>query len=108
MMESDKQTLELILQKLEVLELSHMNIERKIDEIHKNTKRMEDHINFVENTYDKIKTPFHFFMDKVNILSFLSFRKSGETYKIENSNQNDKSTDNSTVSNIVNDYENVD
>ena len=75
-MESDRQLLELVLQKLEELENSHLNLERKVDEIHKNTKRMEDHINFVETTYDKVKTPFHYLMDKVNLLSFSPFRKS--------------------------------
>ena len=87
-MESDKQLLQLILEKLKVLENSHLNLERKVNEIYKNTKRMEDHIDFVENTYDKVKTPFHYLMDKVNILTFSSFRKSEITQnkneKIEN------------------------
>jgi hypothetical protein len=87
-MESDRQLLQLILEKLKVLEDSHLNLERKVDEIHKNTKRMEDHINFVENTYDKVKTPFHYLMDKVSLLSFSPFRKSEITQnkneKIEN------------------------
>ena len=72
-MESDRQLLELVLQKLEELENSHLNLERKIDEINKNTKRMEDHINFVETTYDKVKTPFHYLIDKINLLFFSPF-----------------------------------
>ena len=91
-MESDRQLLELVLQKLEELENSHLNLERKVDEIHKNTKRMEDHINFVETTYDKIKTPFHYLMDKVSLLSFSPFRKSeitqNEKEKLENKETN--------------------
>jgi len=91
-MESDRQLLELVLQKLEELENSHINLERKVDEIHKNTKRMEDHINFVENTYDKVKTPFHYLMDKVNLLSFSPFRKSeitqNEKEKLKNKETN--------------------
>ena len=91
-MESDRQLLELVLQKLEELENSHLNLERKVDEIHKNTKRMEDHINFVENTYDKVKTPFHYLMDKVSLLSFSPFRKSeitqNEKEKLENKETN--------------------
>lgn len=75
-MESDRRLLELVLQKLEELENSHLNLERKIEEIHKNTKRMEDHINFVETTYDNVKTPFHYLMDKVSLLLFSPFRKS--------------------------------
>ena len=91
-MESDRQLLQLVLQKLEELENSHLNLERKVDEIHKNTKRMEDHINFVETTYDKVKTPFHYLMDKVNLLSFSPFRKSeitqNEKEKLENKETN--------------------
>ena len=91
-MESDRQLLELVLQKLEELENSHLNLERKVDEIHKNTKRMEDHINFVETTYDKVKTPFHYLMDKVNLLSFSPFRKSeitqNEKEKLKNKDTN--------------------
>ena len=101
-MESDRQLLELVLQKLEKLENSYLNLEklensylnleRKVDEIHKNTKRMEEHINFVENTYDKVKSPFHYLMDKVSLLSFSSFRKSeiaqNEKEKLENKESN--------------------
>jgi predicted nuclease with TOPRIM domain len=91
-MESDRQLLELVLQKLEELENSHLNLERKVDEIHKNTKRMEDHIDFVEKTYDKVKTPFHYLMDKVSLLSFFPFRKSeitqSEKEKLENKESN--------------------
>ena len=91
-MESDRLLLELVLQKLEQLENSHLNLERKVDEIHKNTKHMEDHIDFVEKTYDKVKTPFHYLMDKVSLLSFSPFRKSeitqSEKEKLENKESN--------------------
>ena len=62
----------------------------KVDEIHKNTKHMEEHINFVENTYDKVKTPFHYLMDKVSLLSFSSFRRSEivQNEKLENKETN--------------------
>ena len=87
-METDRQLLELILQKLEVLENSNLDLERKVDEIYKNTARMEEHIDFVENTYEKVKTPFHYLMEKVNLLSFSPFRRSeitkNENEKLEN------------------------
>lgn len=85
-MQSDRQILELVLQKIEALENLHLNLERKVDEIYKNTKRMEDHINFVEKTYDRVKTPFHYLMDKVSLLSFSPFRKS-EIAQNENKNE---------------------
>ena len=75
-MASDRQVLELVLVKLEELKQLQLNLETKVDEIHKNTKRMENHINFVESTYDKVQIPFHYLMDKVNLLSFSPFRKS--------------------------------
>lgn len=84
-MQTDRQILQLILQKIETLEHTNLNLERKIEEILKNTKRMEDHINFVEKTYDTVKTPFHYLMDKVNSLSFSPFKKSRITQ-----NENDK------------------
>ena len=85
-MNLDTQNLELILVKLEKLENSYQNLEKKIDEIYKNTQRMDDHISFVEKTYDKIKTPFHFLMDKVSLLSFSPF---GRSKSIQNDNDND-------------------
>lgn len=88
-MESDRQLLELVLQKLEELKNSHQNLEKKVDEIHKNTKRMENHINFVESTYDKVKTPFHYLMEKVNLLTFSTFRKC-EITKSEKDNTENK------------------
>ena len=87
-MQSDEEPIKIILQKLDKLEKSHLDLEKKINEIIKNTKRMEDHINFVEKTYDKVKTPFHYLMDKINLLSFSPFRKSEITHsekeKLEN------------------------
>ena len=44
----------------------------KLEEIEHNTKRMEEHINFIEKTYDTVKTPFHYLMTKVNTLSYPS------------------------------------
>ena len=99
-MEPDKELLSinLILQKLEALELSHLDLERKIDEIHKNTKHMEEHIDFVENVYEKIKIPFHYLMNKVNLLSFSYFKKTeveqNEKYKLENYEDNEDNENN--------------
>lgn len=77
-MESDKQILNLILEKLKSLENAQTKLEKKLDDILVNTKRMEDHIDFVENTYNKVKRPFHYLMDKVNLLSFSPFSKKSE------------------------------
>ena len=40
---------------------------------------MDEHINFVEKTYETIKKPFHYLMDKVSMLSFLPKKDNEET-----------------------------
>jgi uncharacterized protein YaaN involved in tellurite resistance len=48
-------------------------METKMDKIleilEKDCKKMTDHIDFIENVYDNVKSPFYYLMDKVNILS---------------------------------------
>jgi len=48
-------------------------IEQKLDKIlellEKDCKKMTDHIDFIENVYDNVKSPFYYLMDKVNLLS---------------------------------------
>jgi stage III sporulation protein SpoIIIAA len=56
--------------KLEELERCNLDIERKIDLILKNTERIDQHIDFVDRTYETIKKPFHYLMDKVSMFSF--------------------------------------
>jgi hypothetical protein len=45
-------------------------IEEKLDLIlqllQNDCKKMSDHIDFIENVYDNIKSPFYFIMNKVN------------------------------------------
>jgi hypothetical protein len=47
-------------------------IEKKLDKIlevlEKDCKKMNDHIDFVENVYDNVKMPFYYIMNKVNYL----------------------------------------
>jgi len=60
--------------KEELKELSNKidTMNQKIDNLfellEKDCKKMTSHIDFVENVYDKIKQPFNFIMDKVEIL----------------------------------------
>jgi len=53
-------------------------METKIDKIlellEKDCKKMTDHIDFIENVYDNVKSPFYYLMDKVNSVSLLSNR----------------------------------
>ena len=66
----------ILLEKIESLEnkvdnLSDQIIELKniISEMTKTTCRMDDHISFVEATYDTLKKPLDFFKSKVNYLT---------------------------------------
>ena len=47
-------------------------MDKKMDKIleilEKDCKKMSDHIDFVENVYDHAKMPFYYVMDKVNYL----------------------------------------
>lgn len=60
--------------KNKILDLEkHFTImEKKMDKIlellEKDCKKMSDHIDFVENVYNNVKMPFYYVMDKVNYL----------------------------------------
>jgi len=62
-----------ILDKILDLEKRFEQIEQKMDKIleilEKDCKKMTDHIDFIENVYDNVKSPFYYLMDKVNLLS---------------------------------------
>ena len=49
-----------------------LELEKKIDKIlellETDCKKMSDHIDFVENVYDNVKMPFYYVMNKVNYL----------------------------------------
>jgi len=64
--------------KIEITELKNIVIslnERMIELIEiielqqKESKKMSNHIDFVENIYDKVKAPFNYIMDKVDNMS---------------------------------------
>lgn len=48
-------------------------IEKKLDRIlellESDCKKMRDHIDFVENVYDNIKSPFNYIMNSVNVIN---------------------------------------
>ena len=73
--------------KLNALEVKYENIENKLDIIinlinknSKNCNKMGEHIDFVENVYEKVKNPLGFICNKVN--SFISLSSSKEDYSI--------------------------
>jgi uncharacterized protein YaaN involved in tellurite resistance len=74
-MNEDQEILD-IHEKLVALESRCERMEQKMDKIlellEKDCKKMTDHIDFIENVYDNVKSPFYYLMDKVNSLSLLS------------------------------------
>jgi uncharacterized protein YaaN involved in tellurite resistance len=71
---------------IETLNLEHLNlknlenlenriqiIEKKLDRIlellESDCKKMRNHIDFVENIYDNIKSPFNYIMNSVNVMN---------------------------------------
>jgi len=59
-------------EEIKQLEIKLNRMEQKLDKIiellEKDCKKMVDHIDFVENVYDNIKMPFYYVMDKVSLL----------------------------------------
>jgi hypothetical protein len=57
---------------MDLEEMKLDRIEKKLDKIvellEKDCKKMVDHIDFVETVYDTVKMPFYYVMDKVSLL----------------------------------------
>lgn len=58
--------LDLLEQKLNIIEDKLDKIESYQSNIYNNTYKMEQHINFVENIYDKVKKPLVYATNKLN------------------------------------------
>jgi hypothetical protein len=80
--------------KNKILDLEkHFTImEKKMDKIlellEKDCKKMSDHIDFVENVYDNVKMPFYYVMDKVNYLVSSDTKKILDSENINHNNNN--------------------
>ena len=63
-------SIEELKEKVETLEntmiLMNQKIERLLELMERDCKKMTNHIDFVEGVYESIKTPFTFIMDNVN------------------------------------------
>jgi hypothetical protein len=61
------------------LESQFKIMDKKMDKIleilEKDCKKMSDHIDFVENVYDNVKMPFYYVMDKVKCLGSIDNKK---------------------------------
>jgi hypothetical protein len=52
-------------------------LEQKMDKIlellERDCKKMSDHIDFVEHIYDSVKTPFYYLMNRIKTVKTISF-----------------------------------
>lgn len=60
--------LENINKRLDIIEEKINKLSNKQDEIQSSTSKMDHHIQFVENVYDKVKQPLLYATNKINIL----------------------------------------
>lgn len=60
---------ELILHELKYIKQELIELKNEIRQIKKNTQKMDDHIDFVDSVYEKVKAPFHFICNKVETIS---------------------------------------
>jgi len=70
MEEQNNISIEELKEKIEAMEQTMISMDQKIDRLlelmEKDCKKMTDHIDFVEGVYESVKTPFTFIMDSVN------------------------------------------
>ena len=45
-----------------------LSLNEKVDKLDKSSKKMDSHINFIEDTYDNLKSPINFMKNKINTL----------------------------------------
>ena len=72
-MNDDDIDVQQIVNKIIQIENKIDKLETKLDKLlellEKDCKKMTDHIDFIENVYDNVKSPFYYLMDKVKLLS---------------------------------------
>lgn len=90
--------LDIIINKLLVLETKINNIEQKlssdISQISQKCDKMERHIDFVDNVYVNVKKPLEYICNKANSIMSLGFYS-------YNSNNNNNNNNNSNISNQI-------
>ena len=63
-------------------------INQKLNEIHADTHKMDNHIDFVNHIYGKIKRPFHFIFDKASRSMLFNESRESRARLITNLNEN--------------------
>jgi tRNA 2-selenouridine synthase SelU len=52
------------------LKIIEQKLDRLLELMENDCKKMSDHIDFVENIYDKVKTPFNYVMNSVSTILY--------------------------------------
>lgn len=66
---NDNDKLQSIIDRLIMIEQKIDKLNERIEKCELSCKKMDDHINFVENTYETLRTPLDFMKDKFNYLT---------------------------------------
>jgi uncharacterized protein YaaN involved in tellurite resistance len=72
MIDQDEEIINKIIELEKCCERMETKMDKILELLEKDCKKMTDHIDFVENVYDNVKSPFYYIMDKVNSVSLLS------------------------------------
>jgi uncharacterized protein YaaN involved in tellurite resistance len=89
-MSTNKDLIDEIKMKLAELEITMLQMNQKMDRIveslEKDCKKMSSHIDFVENVYDRVKQPFTYLMDNVsNMMNrSITYSRVEEPQRIDN------------------------
>ena len=75
--------LEKILKKLDIIEERLTLLTEEIEEIKKSNNKMDNHIDFIENIYNNIKTPFHYVLNRISNIMILD-KSSNQNSLIQN------------------------
>ena len=65
---NELQELQEIKEILQIMQQDIQLIKTELKIIKKETHKMDEHVDFVNNIYDKVKSPFHYILNKVEYL----------------------------------------
>ncbi len=65
-MEENK--LDILLTKLSNIEIKLEQLEKDVQEIKEQTTKMDGHVDFVNNVYEKVEAPLHYITDKFHYM----------------------------------------
>lgn len=78
---------DIIIEKLDKIEEKLDKLENDIKLLKKANEQLDEHITFVENVYDTIKSPFYYVLNKISYIDTIPNKQK----KIENQNENEES-----------------